>query len=124
MWIRAIDMWIKVQLSNHRVINKHIVRQIVPIFVVEDVRFENEYDYIKSNSGILVLVESGYRNFERCLYEINSDRETIHPSEEGLEHLEFHLRINNDPVNIDTIEFIVDEFITNLVVPVKPCETQ
>jgi hypothetical protein len=116
MWIRAVDMWIKVQLSNLDIVNKHITMKIVPIFVVEDVRFENEYNYIKSNSGILVLVESGYRNFQRCLYEINSDTETIHESEEGLEHLEFHFRINNDPVNIDTIEFIIDEFITNLVV--------
>ena len=58
MWIRAIDMWIKVQVDNLKVINTHLTTKIVPIFVVEDVRFENEYNYIKSNSGILVLVES------------------------------------------------------------------
>ena len=114
MWIRAIDMWIRVQLSNLDIVNKHITMKIVPIFVVEDVRFENEYEYIKSNSGILVLVESGYRNFERILKELNNENtETIHESENGLEHLEFHLRINNDPVNSDTIEFIIDEFIIN-----------
>jgi hypothetical protein len=131
MWIRAIDMWIKVQLNNLDIVNKHIIRKLVPIFVVEDVRFENEYEYIKSNSGILVLVESGYRNFEKILQEINNKKsennennETIHESEKGLEHLEFHLRINNDPVNSDTIEFIIDEFIECLVVPMKPCETK
>jgi hypothetical protein len=127
MWIRAIDMWIKVQLSNLDIVNKHITRRIVPIFVVEDVRFENEYEYIKSNSGILVIIESAYRNFEKILQELDNktyeNTENIHQSEEGLEHLEFHFRINNDPVNSDTIEFIIDEFITNLVVPVKPCET-
>ncbi len=125
MWIRAIDMWIGVQMSNLEVVNKHLVRKIVPIFVVEDVRFENEYEYIKSNSGILVLVESGYRNFERILQEFaDKNDETIHQSELGLENLEFNLRINNDPVNIDSIEFIIDEFITDLVVQVKPRETK
>jgi hypothetical protein len=112
MWIRAVDMWIKVQLSNLDIVNKHITRKIVPIFVVEDVRFENEYEYIKSNSGILVLVESAYRNFEKILQEVdNKVSETIHQSEKGLENLEFHFRINNDPINSDTIEFIIDEFI-------------
>jgi hypothetical protein len=123
MWIRALDMWIQVQNSNLGVVNKHIAKKIVPIFVVEDVRFENEYEYIKSNSGILVLVESGYRNFERILREF-TNKNNIHESEKGLEHLEFHLRINNDPVNSDTIEFIIDEFITNLVIQVKPCKTK
>jgi hypothetical protein len=123
MWIRAIDMWIQVQNSNLDVVNRHLSRKIVPIFVVEDVRFENEYEYIKSNSGILVLVESGYRNFERILREF-TNKNNIHESEEGLEHLEFHLRINNDPVNSDTIEFIIDEFITDLVIQVKPCKTK
>lgn len=120
MWVRAIDMWIQVQMSNIEVVNKHLSRKIVPIFVVEDVRFENEYEYIKSNSGILVLVESGYRNFERILKELentnNKTNDTIHESELGLEHLEFHVRINNDPVNSDTIEFIIDEFISNLMI--------
>lgn len=125
MWIRAIDMWIKVQMNNIDIVNKHLVRKIVPIFVVEDVRFQNEYEYIKSNSGILVLVESRYRNFQKQLHELNNgDSEIIHESEIGLEHLEFNLRINNDPVNSDTIEFITREFVSNLVVPVKPCETK
>ena len=125
MWIRAIDMWIKVQISNLEVVNKHLLRKIVPIFVVEDVRFQNEYDYIKSNSGILVLVESRYRNFQKRLHELNNDdSEIIHESEIGLEHLDFDLRIYNDPVNSDTNEFIIDKFIYNLMVPVKPCETK
>lgn len=128
MWIRSIDMWIKVQMNNLDVVNKQLTRKIIPIFVIEDVRFENEYEYIKSNSGILVLVESGYRNFERILKELdntsNKNSQTIHESEAGLEHLEFHLRINNDPVNSDTIEFVIDEFISTLVIPVKPRETK
>ncbi len=125
MWIRAVDMWIKVQESNLEIVNKHLSRKLIPIFVVEDVRFENEYEYIKSNSGILVLVESRYRNFQRCLHEINNgNKEYLHESEKGIEHLEFHLRINNEPVNSDTIEFNINEFIDSLVVPVKPYETK
>jgi hypothetical protein len=115
MWIRAIDMWMKVQLDNLSVINTHLTKKLVPIFVVEDVRFENEYNYIKSNSGILVLVESFKRNFQKNLSELsNKDNEIVHESEKGLEHLEFHLRLNNDPVNSDSIEFIIDNFILEL----------
>jgi hypothetical protein len=126
MWIRAIDMWIKVQLDNLKVINTHLTTKIVPIFVVEDVRFENEYNYIKSNSGILVLVESFQRNFQKNLSElINKEKEdnTVHESEKGLEHLEFHLRLNNDPVNSDSVEFIIDKFILELMCQVKPSKT-
>lgn len=124
MWIRAIDMWIKVQLDNLNVINKHLTRKLVPIFVVEDVRFENEYNYIKSNSGILVLVESFQRNFQKNLSELsNKDNEIVHESEKGLEHLEFQLRLNNDPVNSDSIEFIIDNFIKELVCKMKPSKT-
>ena len=115
MWIRAIDMWIKVQLDNLKVINTHLTTKIVPIFVVEDVRFENEYNYRKSNSGILVLVESFQRNFQKNLSElINKENDTVHESEKGLEHLEFHLRLNNDPVNSDSLEFIIDKFTKDL----------
>jgi hypothetical protein len=124
MWIRAIDMWIKVQLNNLNVINTHLTTKLVPIFVVEDVRFENEYNYIKSNSGILVLVESFQRNFQKNLSElIDNDKNNIHESEKGLEHLEFHLRLNNDPVNSDSIEFIIDKFIAELVCQIKPSKT-
>lgn len=124
MWIRAIDMWIKVQLNNINIINTHLTTKLVPIFVVEDVRFENEYNYIKSNSGILVLVESFQRNFQKNLSELlNNSNETVHESEKGLEHLEFHLRLNNDPVNSDSIEFIIDKFIKDLVGQIIPTKT-
>jgi hypothetical protein len=126
MWIRAIDMWIKVQVDNLKVINTHLTKKIVPIFVVEDVRFENEYNYIKSNSGILVLVESLQRNFQKNLSELinnGDDNDTVHESEKGLEHLEFHLRLNNDPVNSDSIEFIIDKYVLELMCQVKQSKT-
>jgi hypothetical protein len=127
MWIRAIDMWIKVQADNLNVINTHLTTKLVPIFVVEDVRFENEYNYIKSNSGILVLIESFQRNFQKNLSELidkNKDNEIVHESEKGLEYLEFHLRLNNDPVNSDSIEFIIDNFIKDLMCQMKPSKTK
>jgi hypothetical protein len=115
MWIRAVSMWSTVQKLSIDEVNKHLDKKIVPLFVVEDVRFENEHEFIKSNSGLLVLIESRYRNCQKKISEINSGiNDILHESEQGLEHLEFDIRINNDPINSDTIEDTIDIWLSTI----------
>ena len=58
MWIRAVNMWTILQKLNIDIVNKHLDKKILPIFVIEDVRFLNEYNYIKRLDGILVYIST------------------------------------------------------------------
>jgi hypothetical protein len=113
MWIRAINLWTIIQSLNLEVINKHLDRKLVPLFVIEDIRFTNEYEYVKRLDGILVYIEAPVRNIERISHESTSTSIT-HISENGLGHLEFDLRLNNDPQYIDNIELQIDKYIRAL----------
>jgi hypothetical protein len=113
MWIRAVNLWTIIQNLNLEVINKHLDRKIVPLFVIEDVRFTNEYEYIKMVDGLLVYIEAPRRNIERLSHESN-DTSRTHISENGLGHLEFDLRLNNDQEYKDIIEKDIDMYIKKL----------
>ena len=112
MWIRSIDMWIQVHLENLKIVNSYLDKKLVPLFIIEDVRFENEYEYIRNKGGILVLIEAPERNYYRILQE--NDTLNNHESEKGLEYLDFHLRINNDPQNKSIISNSINKFILQL----------
>lgn len=65
IWVNYLDNWIKV--FNARSINT---------FVVSDVRFRNEFDYIKNSGGIMIKIVAPKRNHSRLLQESNGDQET------------------------------------------------
>lgn len=112
MWIRSVDMWIQLHNENLKIINEHLEKKLVPLYVIEDVRFENEYSYIRNLGGILVLVEAPARNLQRILLESNDTNTFVHESEKGLEHLEFDLVLNNDT---NSVEEPIHLFIQNLL---------
>jgi hypothetical protein len=113
MWIRAVNLWTIIQNLNLEIINKHLDRKLVPLFVIEDVRFTNEYEYIRLVDGILVYIEAPGRNIQRLWHESTATSRT-HISENGLGHLEFDLRLNNDQEYKDNIESKIDKFIKTL----------
>ena len=113
MWIRAVNLWTIIQNLNLEVINKHLDRKLVPLFVIEDVRFPNEYEYMEMVNGILVYIDAPGRNIERLSRESTATSRT-HISENGLGHLDFDLCLNNDPEYKDIIESIIDRFINTL----------
>ena len=113
MWIRAVNLWTIIQNRNLEVINKYVDRKLVPLFVIEDVRFTNEYEYIKHLDGILVYIEAPERNMKRLSYESTATSRT-HISENGLGHLDFDLRLNNDPEYKDIIEKDIDRYMKTI----------
>lgn len=115
MWIRAVDMWIQVHIENLKIVNKHLENKLVPLFVIEDVRFENEYFYIRKMGGLLVLIEAPQRNRFRILQESTETNTVIpHESEKGLEHLDFNLRLKNDVSTNSNLLELIDHFIEQL----------
>jgi hypothetical protein len=98
IWIRYLENWIKVHESRG-----------IQNFICTDVRFPNEFDYIKDHGGIVLRIDAPERNIKRLLSESRGDTNVLetlknHRSECDLDNLGdecFDLIIKNDPgVNI------------------------
>lgn len=112
MWIRSVDMWIQLHTRELIVLNNHLHNKHVPLFIIQDVRFENEYEYIRKMDGQLVLVEAPLRNQLTIVKEKPDKFELfLHESEKGLEYLEFDLKINNDMEDYNKINNDINTFI-------------
>jgi hypothetical protein len=93
IWIRYLENWIKVHESRG-----------IQNFICTDVRFSNEFEYIKKRGGIVIRIDAPQRNMERLLSESLGDiniLETLkkHRSECDLDNLSdnnFDLIIKND----------------------------
>lgn len=93
IWIRYLENWIKVHESRG-----------IQNFICTDVRFLNEFDYIKKCGGIIIRIDAPQRNMERLLYESDGNTDILkslqkHSSECDLDNLtddNFDLVIKND----------------------------
>lgn len=82
IWIRYADSWM--QLFKENLKYKH--------FVIPDVRFQNEIDYVRSKGGKVVLVVAHERNAERVGDQVCV---SAHPSETQQLH-SFDAVVNNN----------------------------
>lgn len=92
IWIDKLENWIRIH--NKRGIQK---------FIVTDLRFQNEVDWIHKLGGIVVKIESPKRNRQRIKREESNqeDNETRnHISEIGIDNIKnFNICIYNDYEN-------------------------
>jgi len=121
VWIRAIDTWISIQSSRLEKINKNRSIRIFPIFIIADVRFVNEANYVLSNNGILIRVNAPNRSYQRVSAEAKNDPDIIkkiisHSSENSLDDFEFQYLINNDEQTLNelnkNVKLIIESFLT------------
>lgn len=91
IWIKTIHNWIKVY--NSRGIKR---------FIIPDVRFQNEVDWIKSLNGVVIKINAPNRYIARVKEEANNDSEKIqkiisHESENMIDKIEnYDFLLNND----------------------------
>ena len=93
IWIRYFDNWMKVYKSRG-----------VEHFILTDIRFTNEVEYIKKSGGVLIYINAPKRNYNRLFRESNGDPNIIakltnHISECDLDTLprnHFDIVISND----------------------------
>lgn len=112
MWIRHVHMWINIQQYQLDQLPENIKNNIIPLFVIQDVRFENEYNFVKSfKNHILIRVESHTRNLIRSQFE-NSNAK--HLSETSLDDKCFENIIHNE---IDTTSDALDIEIDHILIP-------
>ena len=93
IWIRYFENWMSVYKSRG-----------IDHFIVTDVRFQNEVEYIKQSGGILIRIDAPKRNYQRLFTESNGDLDVLqklssHISECNLDNLpndNYDLIIKND----------------------------
>lgn len=94
IWIRQIQFWVETQLSS--LARSPICDKMIPLFVVADIRFTNELEYVSSFSNSLIIrIESKERHIERCQSENNTNSDN-HISETELDEHLFKFYIFND----------------------------
>jgi len=87
IWINSLNMWMEIHKSRTSNTNN--------IFVVTDVRFKNEADWIEANNGILLRINAPSRNHERIQQEESHEIQN-HISETDLDNYKFKYIVTND----------------------------
>lgn len=92
IWIRTLETWINI--LNERGIER---------FIISDVRFQNEVDWIKSLKGIVIKINAPKRYHLRISNETNGNEIKAkeiqsHPSEMKIDEItNYDICVNNDP---------------------------
>ena len=104
IWISVIETWIK--LLNERGVNR---------FIISDVRFVNEAEWVKKMNGILIKIDAPKRFRIRLEKETNNNEELInqiknHKSEIMIDEFkEYDILIKNDLYDNLKIEKIIEK---------------
>jgi hypothetical protein len=92
IWIRTLEIWINI--LNSRGVER---------FIISDVRFQNEVNWIKSLNGIIIKIDAPIRFNQRLERETNNNLEKIneiknHASEVNIDKISnYNICVNNDP---------------------------
>lgn len=124
IWIRQVDMWIQIQnAQSHKIMNSTTskfmsLQRYIPVYIIQDVRFQNELDFVlKFKNHLVMRVEAPNRHNQRLVKEGGSNGN--HTSETSLDESSFDHVIHND-YDVSTeriesqIEEIVDTYLQNL----------
>jgi len=95
IWINYVDKWTDIYSKRG-----------IQAFIIMDVRFKNEAEYIKSKNGLLIRIEAPLRNKERITNEKNSLEIQKHISEIDLDDYKFDNIINNDYISNEENELL------------------
>ena len=103
MWIRYVELWMRIQQESlHRCqsfINvhhhhHHDVMPMIPLFVIQDIRFENELAFVMAQENALVIrIDAPDRHALRVASESSNG---AHVSETALDSVPFPHTIKND----------------------------
>lgn len=106
IWISYLDKW--TQIMQHRGIEH---------FVITDVRFKNEIEYIKSRKGLVLKINAPNRNKQRLDSENGTQVMKTHKSECDLDSLDdkiYDLVVDNDTdgrLNIESIHDLLKKLV-------------
>jgi phosphomevalonate kinase len=109
IWVKYLDNWIKVHENRG-----------ISVYIISDVRFKNEFYYVKAeeNIGLMLKIVARNRNEERLVKEsqgdsIVYDKIKNHASECDLDDFTndmFDMVISNDTIDVVSIESLQYQF--------------
>ena len=90
-YVRALDLFIQINQARNN----------TKCFLITDVRYPSEYNYIQKKKGLIYKIVAPDRTLHKLTKETNSDKEKMHEiinhsSETALKEYEFDGIINND----------------------------
>jgi len=107
IWIRQVKLWMEIQTNQLNVINQHLSTPIYPMFVIQDIRFPNELEFIQSFENSLVIrIEAPLRHLQKCREEQSTPQS--HSSETSLDNILCENIIYNDETDTDIHQQIND----------------
>ena len=113
IWIRQIKLWIKIQLEGIKKIGS---TNLIPLFVIQDIRFLNELEFVSSfPKSLIIRVHAPERHQLRCKQE-NGNFDT-HISETQLDDAVFPFYFFND--NFGDEEKQTEQIITKYLYYLK-----
>jgi len=95
-WVNALEGWIQIFHKRHRITK----------FVISDVRFLNEVEWIHENEGFIIRLDSDRESTE----DITADQAT-HRSEVSLDTYDFPHRVLNNEADAEEAEVAVLELV-------------
>ncbi|KKM73783.1 hypothetical protein LCGC14_1406970 [marine sediment metagenome] len=95
-WVNALESWIQIFHHRHRITK----------FVIGDVRFINEVEWIHENEGVVIRLDSDRESTEELTPE-----QTTHRSEVSLDSYNFHHRVLNNEADAEESEIAVIELV-------------
>ena len=98
IWIRYLDNWIKI-----------FANRSIDVIIINDLRFLNEYNWLRERNGTIIKIDSPNRNYQRLFKESKGDLDLLenvrnHISECELDNLidnDFDFVIKNDNLDLD-----------------------
>jgi hypothetical protein len=91
VWIRYVDAWIKV----HQYHNKKVENNKDTIFIIPDIRFENEAAFIRTSGGKVIKIEANDRVQEKVVQENLGLEQQQHVSETNIDNIKADYVVNN-----------------------------
>lgn len=109
IWIKHLDAWMKLWMTRG-----------YNCFIIADVRFPNEIQYVESLGGNVIRIKAASRTLIRMTQEAKDDPKKLadistHRSETGLNMLSFKYTINNDINEESTVQHQVLTILNQVV---------
>ena len=106
------DIWINIMHNWIKILNSRGIKR----FIITDVRFQNEANWIKSLNGIIIKIEAPNRYMNRVVDEAGKDTDKIkdiilHPSEKNIDEIKnYDICLKND----------LDDNVENEIIKICP----
>lgn len=95
IWIKHVELWMDIQATQLKNVSNNCKNlRMLPLFVIQDIRFKNELEFVRGlPNAIVIRVEAPQRHLQRCQSE-NSQNQ--HISEKDLDDMIFPIMLYND----------------------------